>query len=509
MFRETLRTKERWLIIALAALIVLAIGIYAVNYMTYKKKYEEQAVMAENHLKACNYEQAIEAYIKALTMKNSEKELLSLGLAEAYAGINDFEKALEVLRSSYQKSGSIKAKEKIEEVTLKKKDYEYMQIISRADTYYQNGEYEKAISEYEKAKLIKSKEAASYQKIGEAYIALGNYDAAREEILSGLALTESEELKVTRDKVDSHLLKVQYDQTISVAAEYIYQENYTDGISKYTEAIGLMPAEEEAYGRLAQVYISLGEYKNAINLINRASKRVFSSALKEIRDRANALMEEEKERNETLKELYSALNSLDTDKLLDIMKDAFFTEKLAANTPVYYSPFGDSALSGYGMIIYDDKNIYIGALADNGMKNGMGVQFQIIDNVIEQGWNYYLGEWDHDTPSGWGKTADAMSKMMEGKKEFHLIITEGTFENGLETGTMRKYFYKDGKEIGNISYTAAAGVPDPWLDEYGLPLICEVQGSYYIAEIYLGKEATGEYYPVPDNTIWGVSVYNK
>lgn len=507
MLKRVLRTKERWLIAALAVLIILAIVIYAINYINYRHTYEEQAVMAENHLEAGNYEQAIESYIKALSMKNSDLEILSLGLAKAYIGINDFDKALEVLRSCYQKTQSVKAKEKIEEATIQKKEYEYIQTIGRADAYFNNAEYEKAISEYEKAKLIKSKEAASYKKIAEAYIALENYAAAEEEVLRGLALTESDELKVIRDKVDTYLLKARYDQTINAAAEYIYQENYPDGISKYHEAIAIMPSEEEAYVRLAQVYISLGEYENAVDLINSALKRVSGSALNETLSKAEALMEEEEERNETLKELYSALHSRDTDKLLDIMGSSLFIDKLAVDTPVYYSPFGDTALEDYGMIIYDDENIYVGALTDNGMKNGMGIQFQVIDNIIEQGWYYYLGEWNHDIPSGWGKTAESMKKTAEGKTQIRLTITEGTYENGLEAGNMRKYFYIDDEEVGSISYTATAGKPDPLRDEEGQPITNEEQRSYCIAKLFQDKKFTGEYYYVPYNTVWGIRVY--
>lgn len=121
MLFGALRTKERIIIIALAALIVLAAGMFTVNHLSAKKKYEEQAVMAEEYLSAGNYIQAIEAYRTALSMKNGNKELLSIGLAEAYVGVNDYEKALEVLRDCYQKTNGVALKEKIEEVTLKKK----------------------------------------------------------------------------------------------------------------------------------------------------------------------------------------------------------------------------------------------------------------------------------------------------------------------------------------------------------------------------------------------------
>src|SRR5690606_11864529 len=115
------------------------------------------------------------------------------------------------------------------------------------DIYYSKQEYDKAISEYENAKLIKSKEVTSYQKIAESYVKMGKYELAKEEIQEGLAITQSEKLNQILDIVNGHLLKQQYDNIIAQAEEFIFQENYNDGILKYQEAMQLLPKEARAY----------------------------------------------------------------------------------------------------------------------------------------------------------------------------------------------------------------------------------------------------------------------
>lgn len=510
MYHRVLRTKESKIMIALLTLIVLITGIIIfANYRT-NKKFEEQSVMAKEYLEAGNYEQAVEAYLKAMSMRNSDKELLSIGLAEAYLGVNNYDKALEVLRNSYQDKGGNTIKEKIEEVTLKKTNYEFQQIISHANTYYYNKEYEKAITEYEKAKLIKSKAVISYQRIAEAYIALGNYQLAREEVLEGLALTQSDELNKTLYKVDSYLLKVQYDAVLAEASEYIYQENYEDAIKKYNEALNLMPKEETAYGGLAETYLTLGEYEKAINMLNKYLEDSNSKRLNELLDTATALQAEKEERRSILLDLYTAVNNAKSDKIIDIMKNSFFIEKIATGTPIYYSSAGEGSIpSEEGMIIMDTNNIYSGGLND-GMKKGFGIHFMLLQDKKEKGWYYYRGEWSNGIPNGKGEIKEELNEMDDkGKNLKKQVVIRGNFVNGLEDGTMNRYYYVNGKETGNIRYSVNKGIPIPLQKEEDNEIMIEDRKQYAIGEMYLKDEPLGLYQFVDSDTIWGVRSYTK
>ena len=136
MIHSILRwNKKRWIVIIFAVILLLT-ALFVYNAYLFTKRYEEQTTMAEEYLEAGSYEEAQEAYQKALSMNHGDRELLSIGLAEAYAGVHNYDKALEVLRSRYEEEKTTIVKEKIEEITTKKTDHGFYQLISFGDTFF-------------------------------------------------------------------------------------------------------------------------------------------------------------------------------------------------------------------------------------------------------------------------------------------------------------------------------------------------------------------------------------
>ena len=507
MLRGVLRTKVGRIIVLILILVLGIIGIFIFKKNRDSRWYEKQAVMAQQFLEAGNYEQAIEAYHKALSMKDSDQEYLSVGLAEAYIGINNYDKALEVLRNCYKKTSGNAIKEKIEEVTSRKADYEYQQTISRGDVYYSNEEYDKAIQEYEKAKLIKSKEVISYQNIAQAYIKSGKYEEAKAEVLEGLTITQSEELNQILAVAENYLIKQQYDNIIAEAEEFIFQENYKDGIAKFQEAMRLLPEEDKAYIGLAKVFLTQEKYKTAITLLEGAKEHIASEELDSMLEKAKELQEIENVRNKTLYALYGAVEDLDITKIIKIMNSEFFIKEIAVDIPVYYSPLGEGNISkGYGMILFTDKNLYSGAI-DQGIKRGKGIAFQLTESDGEQGYYYYQGDWNDDIPNGKGKTLEVVTKKAkDGGKSTFKIVTEGNFSNGTEMDSMMKYFYVNEEEVGRVSYTSRNGIPMPLNDENGQPLPTDGE-RYPIGVIVKNGEPTEDYCYVEPGTLWGVKPF--
>jgi tetratricopeptide (TPR) repeat protein len=505
MLRGVFRTKEGKIIAAILGLIVITIGVFVFINKTDNKQFVEQAVMAENYLKSGSFEQAVEAYTKALSIKDSDQQLLSIGLAEAYVGMNDYDNALEVLRSYYQKTSGIKIKEKIEEVTSAKTDYEYLQSISRGDIYFANSEYDKAITEYEKAKLIKSKEVTAYKLIAEAYIEIEEYNLAREEVIEGQALTQSHDLAEVLAKVNTYLLKEQYDTIVELAAEYIYQENYKDGIAKYEEAILLLPEEAMAYNGLVETYLTQKKYNKAVLLLQDVLAKIKNDELANLLEKATALKEAEDQRNNILSELYHAMEDRDATKISAVLNLDFFQEEMAADAPIYYGSREGNIQNDYGMIIYDSENVYLGNIK-NSVKKGKG--FYYTQNNKEQGYYYYEGEWYNDIPNGEGKTEEVRVLVNEEKIEFESkTITEGLFYNAMENGTMQKYFYVNGEETGRVQYSAQNGISMPMTMQSNQSFPTTEDDEYIIGMLYLGDQPTGEYYKVEPHTIWGVKPF--
>ena len=504
MVSRVLRTKAAKLITVLLVLTVVIIASLIYKNHLERKRYEEQTVMAELYLKEGNFTQAVEAYKKALSMKNIDKERLSIGLAESYIGINDYDKALEVLRICYQNAMGSMIKEKIEEVTIRKNDFEFQSFISRGDKYFANQEYDKAIIEFEKAKRVKSKEFISYQRIAEAYMENGQYNKAHEEILDGLALTQSDELNKKLEEVDLLLLKVQYEEIINQASEYIYQENYAEAIKKYMEAITLLPSEEVGYFGLAETYIIMEKYDSAIMLLQSALKRVNSNNLVELSDKAITLSKNKEESQRMIKQIYNSAKQGDVQKLKSILMDPFVAEHIAVKTPIYYDPKGEGDVSmDNGLLINDRKTIYYGSLRE-GIKSGTGLYFLLRDSKDDQIFYYYSGEWENNEPNGIGETGEEIVSLDEnGIKNVTTTITRGSFLNGLENGKMVKYFYRNEKEIDKITYIAQNGIPVPLLDKKGERIIKDNTGDYAIGKLYIGDEITEEYYYVNKNSLWG------
>lgn len=501
--------KKRWILI-LMFFICLFFAVFAYKSYISRKRYEEQAVMAQEYLDAGNYEEAIEAYEKALSMNHGDKEILSLGLAEAYAGINNYDKALEVLRSSYDEKITKLVKEMIEEITVKKAEYNFYQLISYGDTYFANREYDKAIVEYEKAKLIKSREEISYVKIVDAYIAMGKYDLAKEEIEEGLAITESATLEAKKNIVELKLKDLMYNELLNKASEYIYQENYEEAISNLNEAIRLLPSRDTAYNQMAELYISLEEFDVAKALLQNYLRSNISKNSEVILGKANELIAQREQKERMLNELYTAVNLLDISTITSIMNDKFFIDNIASAVPYYYSPSGNMNLTlGYGMMISDANTIYVGGFK-NQLKEGIGIQLILWNQKSKSGWYYYQGEWNQNMPNGMGKTGEeVVVKDSEGNKERLTTKVSGMFSYGLENGRMQRIFYIDGEETGRVNYTAVEGIPEPYFDENGHIIDTEKPNHYVIGELYLNNEPTGEYYSIEYGTKFNVKIENN
>lgn len=503
-------SKKRGLIIIILTSIFLIALVLIYNTYSTNKRYKEYAVMAQAYLEAESYEEAIAEYIKAMAMKNGDKELLTLGLAQAYVGIHDYDKALEVLRNRYQVSGTIVVKEKIEEITAEKSDYEFNQMISYGDTYFSNGEFNKAIAEYEKAKLVKSREDTSFVKIAKSYMELEKYDLAKEEILEGLALMESVRLEVLQANVENKLKILQYEGVLSKASEYINQENYEDALNQFNEAIWLMPDVDTAYNQMAELYILMEDYYTAKYLIQNYLRSHNSEASEETLEKANRLIVQREKKEELLNELYTALNMIDINTIIKILSEPLYTEDITKSAPLYYNPLGDMDTSfGYGMYIADKDNIYVGGFKDK-MKEGIGVQFIYLEGKEEDEYYYYQGEWNHNSPNGMGKTSEQIHSLdRDGNKYIRTTITSGLFTYGLESGGMQKTFFENGEEKGRVNYMVVDGRPDPLIDLNGLPVQAEASNRYVIGEIYLNNESTGKYYSVKNGSILKVKHINE
>jgi len=519
MLHKTFRTKEGIIITIITVFIILVTTLLIIYGYVREKSFKEQAVMAENYLNAGNYEQAVEAYKKVLNAKGSDKKQMTIGLAQAYAGLEEYDKALEILRSFYMKTPDINIKEKIEEITVQKTDYEFSQVISRAEVFYSKKEYEKDIAEFEKAKQIKSKDSTPYRRIAEAYMSMGEYELARDEIIEGQEITGDEKLKKTLALVNNYLNKEQYDLLMSQAAEYILQENFKDGEKKYLEAINLLPYEPSAYVELANIYLAQSRYDDALRLLSDIINHSNDQELFDTYNKAKEQKTVNEEVGNVLNSLITALKKRDFNSVLTIMETDFFIENFTdEENEVYFNTKkeahanneeADKLIDGVNLIIYDRLSLFYGDV-QSGKLSGSGIYLKLREGGRSEGYSFYDGEWSRNQPNGAGKYIVVESYTGDdGNQHESKTKTEGNYINALEEGGMTKYFYLDGKELSKLFYNAKNGIPLPMPRTANSSYPEPEEGHYIIGELYVNDAPSGEYYSVSKNTVWGVTELMK
>jgi tetratricopeptide (TPR) repeat protein len=505
---KAFRTKERKTAVFTAIVAVVLTVVFLIWNYSENRKSTMQAVMAENYLKAGNYEQAVDAYQKALLIKNSDRQILTIGLSKAYAGLEDYDNALQILRSYYQKTHGTQVKEMIEKVSSEKTDYEYNQAAARAEVYFDNEEYDKAIAEYQKAKLIKSKEATSFKRIAQAYLKKGKYELAKEELLEGLELTKDDSLTRILDRVDALLTKEQYDEMIKQASEFVNQENYSEGTGKYERAIILLPKESKAYQKLAEVYIAQKEYEKAASLLRNAVKLTDQKELKNLLAETVRLKNARVKRNSILCGISNALADRDFIVAAAMLNLAYKDKSIEKELPISYIPETGNTAGGRTMVIDKGGKVYLGSLK-NGKKSGSGILFLPTADALELEYYCYDGEWKNDIPNGKGK-AEEITVYLDGNglKSLRKTITEGSFRKAYENGNMTKYFYINNIETGRVKYTAKNGKPQP-IYEGSNPEKKAENGAYAIGAISVGEIPSDKYYYAEPEAIWGIKTYNS
>jgi len=114
-----MRNKKKTLIVAgiavVAVIAAVMIGIVAYNNST-PVKLSKQLELGQKYLSEQDYEQAIVAYQAAIEIDPMASDAY-LGLADAYIGQGDLEKAAEVLQTGYDATADERLKDKQEEVT--------------------------------------------------------------------------------------------------------------------------------------------------------------------------------------------------------------------------------------------------------------------------------------------------------------------------------------------------------------------------------------------------------
>ena len=179
---------------------------------------------------------------KTIYMKNLGK-MQSLGclfnnLGNAYSGIGDYDKAMEILETAVTINPSLAESR-----------------MNLGNIYLKKGRYNDATDQYQGAIEINPNDAKAHLNLGNAYFDRGRTADAIAEYKTAMGL-------------DDNLVETYK----SIALVYAKQRQFLLALTELTRASRIQPGDATIYCQLGDVYTQMGEYEKAMELYGRALK---------------------------------------------------------------------------------------------------------------------------------------------------------------------------------------------------------------------------------------------
>ncbi len=193
------------------------------------------------------WDDAINAYRTAYQHDPTLVEAL-YNLAQAYRRIGDTTAARELMERFQERKAVLDPLHQLRGALQRTQDTtERAQILANIGRLYLKDEnYEKAVSEYQKALGMNPKFAPAYNGIGIAYTMLGRYPKAIDAQQSALALQP--------DFVEAHA---------GLGLAYLRQNRTELALKHYQQAVALDPQFVEAHLKIAMILLNRGSYAAA------------------------------------------------------------------------------------------------------------------------------------------------------------------------------------------------------------------------------------------------------
>src|SRR4030066_26776 len=155
-------------------------------------------------------------------------------------------------------------------------------LIDQAQKYIQKGQFDKAISEYQKVVEADSKDIRSRLKLGELYLKVGNNASAVNEYSAAAESYASDGFILQAIDVFKQLLKIDpsiSDIYVKLAKLYKKQGLIADAlaqyrivIANYEKLLSAKPASREALRGIGEAYLETGKIKKALDSLKAALK---------------------------------------------------------------------------------------------------------------------------------------------------------------------------------------------------------------------------------------------
>lgn len=162
-------------------------------------------------------------------------------------------------------------------------------LLEEGKTYYNNGEYDKAIEIFKKAVELNPDNELNWHWLGTSYNQNGQYQEAIQSLLKAVELNPNKGVNwyylgnsyINNEKYEDaikSLLKAtelnsnDYQSWLNLAISYIHNEQYEEAIEPLLKAIELNPNNAGSLSLLGYVYKINGQYEEAIKYLSKAKE---------------------------------------------------------------------------------------------------------------------------------------------------------------------------------------------------------------------------------------------
>lgn len=207
------------LLFAIAGVISFILFLLFMN--SDEQRIKRQLSLGEKYLDEMDYENAILAYNMAIAIDPNSAESY-VGLAEAYAGIEDYDKSLDTIKAGMDVVG-----EKRELLEQRAKTIEL--YLAVGDACYQLKKYDEAIEIFNRIIAADPQTTDAYIGIANAYIEQGMYEEALEVVNKGIeANGKADSLVKLKERIEPLLSPEEpQEEDISEEEDEPEEENFT------------------------------------------------------------------------------------------------------------------------------------------------------------------------------------------------------------------------------------------------------------------------------------------
>jgi len=302
-----------------------------------------------------NKNKAIKSYQKAIKL-NPNEPIFYNNLAKIYILKNEYSKALRIYKKAIAMNSS--------DGLLYKKLVDYYQILT--EDYISNKKYDKALDIYKELKEIDNSLIPDYNAILHVYKISKNYN-------DGIVYFKSR-LKPKFRSVNNKNNKSDFNVYESLGDLYKLNNQYSDALIAYTEAIKINTKSNSVYYKIGTLYNINGKFKEAIKFYKKALEIKPNKEYFYALGLLYSLMGE----NDKAIEVYNRVIEIDSKKNNNLEKRIEKYAKSFLGTPYVWGATGADSFdsSGFTKWIYKDLGIDLPRVSREQAKVGQYIRYE-------------------------------------------------------------------------------------------------------------------------------------